>query len=372
MEAPGGVAGDDRTMTPSLRVAINGFGRIGRQVLRQASRDENLTVVAINTRETTPAVLAQLFRYDSVFGRYAGEVHAETDRLVVDGREVLVSTAPDPSGCSWEAIGVDVVIEATGSFRLRDDAAAHLRSGARKVVVTAPCRDADVTLVMGVNHERYDEALHDVVSAASCTTNCLAPMARVLHTAFGLESAMITTVHAYTRDQEIHDAAHPDPRRGRAAGLNMTPTATGAASAIDIVMPELAGRLDGIAIRVPVPDVSLVDLTATLSMAATSAQVNDAFLRASGENGWTGLLAATDEPLVSSDFVGDRHSCTIDLASTRQGPGNQVKVLGWYDNEAGYAARVIDVVRLLGRVIPPLLPPSPASVALRHVASVHG
>jgi glyceraldehyde 3-phosphate dehydrogenase len=348
VEAPGGVAGDDRTMTPSLRVAINGFGRIGRQVLRQASRDENLTVVAINTRETTPAVLAQLFRYDSVFGRYAGEVHAEADRLVVDGREVLVSTAPDPSGCSWEAIGVDVVIEATGSFRLRDDAAAHLRSGARKVVVTAPCRDADVTLVMGVNHERYDEALHDVVSAASCTTNCLAPMARVLHTAFGLESAMITTVHAYTRDQEIHDAAHPDPRRGRAAGLNMTPTATGAASAIDIVMPELAGRLDGIA------------------------QVNDAFLRASGENGWTGLLAATDEPLVSSDFVGDRHSCTIDLASTRQGPGNQVKVLGWYDNEAGYAARVIDVVRLLGRVIPPLLPPSPASVALRHVASVHG
>ncbi|MBA2389121.1 MAG: type I glyceraldehyde-3-phosphate dehydrogenase, partial [Geodermatophilaceae bacterium] len=316
---------------PPVRVAINGFGRIGRQVLRQVSRDEQLCVVAVNTRRTTPAVLAQLFRYDSVFGRYHGEVHAGTGMLVVDGREVLVSTEADPENCRWGDLGVDVVVEATGCFRLRDEAAAHLRCGARKVIVTAPCRDADITIVMGVNHQRYDDDAHDVVSAASCTTNCLAPMARVLHQSFGLESGMVTTVHAYTRDQEIHDAAHDDPRRGRAACLNMTPTATGAASAIDTVMPELAGRLHGIAIRVPVPDVSLVDLTATLGTDATNREVNDAFLRASAEAGWAGLLAATDEPLVSSDFVGDRHSCTVDMASTRRGRGNQVKVLGWYD-----------------------------------------
>ncbi|CAN5118563.1 glyceraldehyde-3-phosphate dehydrogenase [soil metagenome] len=349
---PEASADENRVMSrPPVRLAINGFGRIGRQVLRQTALDEQLRVVAVNTRRTTPAVLAQLFRYDSVFGRYRGEVHAAPGMLVVDGREVLVSTESDPGDCRWGDLGIDVVVEATGNFRHRDEAAAHLRSGARKVIVTAPCRDADVTVVMGVNHGAYDDA-HEVVSAASCTTNCLAPMARVLHSAFGLDSGMVTTVHAYTRDQEIHDAAHDDPRRGRAACLNMTPTATGAASAMDTVMPELAGRLHGIAIRVPVPDVSLVDLTATLSLDVTAAEVNEAFLGAAGEPAWAGLLAATDEPLVSSDFVGDRHSCTIDLASTRRGRGNQVKVLGWYDNEAAYAARVVDIARLVGAFRP--------------------
>jgi glyceraldehyde 3-phosphate dehydrogenase len=343
----------DRMSDSTARIAISGFGRIGRQVLRQIVTDHpSLEVVAINSGRGTPEALAYLFKYDSVFGRFAGDVAAEDHHLVVDGKPIRVLTQPEPLLCPWHALEVDVVVEATGSFTTRDAAAAHLKAGAAKVLITAPSRDADLTAVVGVNDDRYLHDGHHVVSAASCTTNCLAPMAKVLQDEFGVESGMVTTVHAYTRDQEIHDAIHEDPRRGRAASANMTPTKTGAAKAIDAVLPELAGRLTGIAVRVPVPDVSLTDLSVVLQRPTSCEEINAVFSTHQADPGWHGILAATDEPLVSSDYLGDRHSCTIDLASTRGGPHNHFKLLGWYDNEAGYAARVIDLVRMLAEGAP--------------------
>jgi glyceraldehyde 3-phosphate dehydrogenase len=258
-----------------------------------------------------------------------------------------VTSEPDPLLCPWHAFDVDVVVEATGRFTHRDDAVAHLKAGARKVLITAPALYEDVTIVMGVNDGAYDPERHHVVSAASCTTNCLAPMLKVLHETFGVTGGLMTTIHAFTRDQELLDATHKDLRRARAATLNMTPTKTGAARAIDRVLPQLAGRIVGIAVRVPVPDVSLVDLCATLERPATVEQVNAAFREAAACS-CAGVLDVTDEPLVSGDFHGDTHSAVIDLASTRGGPGNQAKVLAWYDNEAGYSARVVDLCRLIG------------------------
>ncbi|CAN5312898.1 type I glyceraldehyde-3-phosphate dehydrogenase [soil metagenome] len=332
-----------------VRVALNGFGRIGRQVLRQLAGCSDVTVVAVNNTRGTPATVAQLFKYDSIYGRYAGKVEHDDGHLIVDGEPVRVLTQPQPLLLPWHALEVDVVVEATGAFRSALECSAHLRAGAGKVVVTAPVHDADLTVVMGVNDDRYDPSSASVVSAASCTTNCLAPMASVLHDSFGIAAGLVTTIHAFTRDQEIHDAIHDDPRRGRAASLNMTPTRTGAAKAIDAVLPEIAGRLSGLAVRVPVPDVSLTDLSVVLERPATVAEVNAAFVAAACDPRWAGILAASDEPLVSADYIGDRHSCTIDLDSTRGGLQQQFKVLGWYDNEAGYAARVIDLLRLVGR-----------------------
>lgn len=331
-----------------MRIAINGFGRIGRQVLRRiALAEPDIEVSAVNSIRAEPAMCAHLLKYDSVFGRFAGEVDYDDKHLIVNGSAIRVTSEADPLLLPWHAFDIDVAVEATGRFTLRDDAVAHLKAGARKVLITAPARYEDVTIVMGVNDHAYHADRHHVVSAASCTTNCLAPMLKVLHEAFGVAGGLMTTIHAFTRDQELLDGTNKDLRRARAATLNMTPTKTGAARAIDKVMPELAGRIVGIAVRVPVPDVSLVDLTATLERVATVEQVNEAFRQAASSS-QTGVIDVTDEPLVSGDFHGDSHSAVIDLVSTRGGPGNQVKVLAWYDNEAGYSARVVDLCRLLG------------------------
>jgi glyceraldehyde 3-phosphate dehydrogenase len=331
-----------------IRVAVNGFGRIGRQVVRQVARSApDVEVVAINSVRARPEVCAHLFKYDSVFGRFAGTVAHDDDHLVIDGHPVRITAQADPLLCPWHAFDVDVVVEATGRFTHRDEAVAHLRAGARKVLITAPARYEDLTVVVGVNDTDYDADRHHVVSAASCTTNCLAPVLSVLHREFGVSGGLMTTIHAFTRDQELLDGTNGDLRRARAATLNMTPTKTGAARAIDRVMPELAGRIVGIAVRVPIPDVSLVDLSATLDVPATVEEINDAFREAAGGR-LRGVLDVTEEPLVSGDFHGDTNSAVMDLVSTRRGPGTQAKVLAWYDNEAGYSARVVDLCRLLG------------------------
>ena len=331
----------------TTRIAINGFGRIGRQVLRQIAMGEpDLEVVAVNSSRTTPQAAEHMFKYDSVFGRYKGKVESDKQNLIVDGRPIRITDQRDPLLCPWHAFEVDIVVEATGHFNHREAAAKHLKAGAGKVVLTAPGQYEDCTLVMGVNDQIYDHDRHWIISAASCTTNCLAPMLKVLHNEFGIEGALMTTIHAFTRDQQLLDGTHSDPRRARAATLNMTPTKTGAAKAIDKVMPELAGRIVGIAVRVPVPDVSLVDLSVTLDRGTTTQEINDAF-RAYAIGPMARVLDVTDEPLVSSDFHGDTHSTVMDLASTRRGPGTQAKVLAWYDNEAGYSARVVDVCKLI-------------------------
>jgi glyceraldehyde 3-phosphate dehydrogenase len=333
----------------TTRIAINGFGRIGRQVLRQISLSEpELEVVAVNSSRTTPDIAAHMFNYDSVHGRYKGKVDFDNQNMIVDGRPIRITDQRDPLLCPWHAFDVDIVVEATGHFNHREAAAQHLKAGASKVVITAPGQYEDVTIVMGVNDETYDHHRHRVISAASCTTNCLAPMLKVLHAEFGVEGALMTTIHAFTRDQSLLDGTHRDLRRARAATLNMTPTKTGAAKAIDKVMPELAGRIVGIAVRVPVPDVSLVDLSVTLSREASVEEINDAFLSAALRPSLSRVLDCTVEPLVSSDFAGDTHSTVMDLASTRRGPGTQAKVLAWYDNEAGYSARVVDLCSLIG------------------------
>ena len=355
----------DRTGT---RVAINGFGRIGRQVLRQIARSgADIDVVVVNSVRAKPDLCAHLFKYDSVFGRFAGSVESDDDHLVIDGRPVRVTAQADPLLCPWHAFDVDVVVEATGRFTHREEASAHLRAGARKVLITAPARYEDLTVVVGVNDAEYDPDRHHVVSAASCTTNCLAPVLAVLHDSFGVSGGLMTTIHAYTRDQELLDGTNADLRRARAATLNMTPTKTGAARAIDQVMPHLAGRIVGIAVRVPIPDVSLLDLSATLDVPATVEEINDAFRNAAGGR-LRGVLDVTEEPLVSGDFHGDTNSAVMDLVSTRRGPGTQTKVLAWYDNEAGYSARVIDLCRLLGsgrRPVPAaaVVPPPPVALA---------
>jgi glyceraldehyde 3-phosphate dehydrogenase len=333
----------------TVRIGINGFGRIGRQVLRQIARSApDMDVVVVNSVRAKPELCAHLFKYDSVFGRYQGTVDHDDDNLIVDGRQVRITSQADPLLCPWHAFGVDVVIEATGRFTHRDHAVAHLRAGARKVLITAPARYEDLTVVMGVNDDQYDPDRHHVVSAASCTTNCLAPVLTVLHDSFGVSGGLMTTIHAFTRDQELLDGTNGDLRRARAATLNMTPTKTGAAKAIDQVMPHLAGRIVGIAVRVPIPDVSLVDLSATLEVPATVQDINDAFRKASSAGRLRGVLDVTEEPLVSGDFHGDTNSAVMDLVSTRRGPGTQTKVLAWYDNEAGYSARVVELCRLLG------------------------
>ena len=344
-----------------MKIAINGFGRIGRQVLRRIAQSEpGIEVAVVNSIRAEPAVCAHLLKYDSIFGRYPGVVENDDKHLVVDGRTIRVTSEPDPLLCPWHAYGVDVVVEATGRFTHRDDAVAHLKAGARKVLITAPARYEDVTIVMGVNDDAYDPERHHVVSAASCTTNCLAPMLKVLHESFGVAGGLMTTIHAFTRDQELLDGTHKDLRRARAATLNMTPTKTGAARAIDRVMPELAGRIVGIAVRVPIPDVSLVDLNVTLERPVTVGQINEAFVEAAA-GPMAPVLGATDEPLVSCDFHGDTRSAIVDLSSTRRGPGTHAKVLAWYDNEAGYAARVVDLCRILGTTARRHRPPEPVT-----------
>jgi glyceraldehyde 3-phosphate dehydrogenase len=330
-----------------IRVAINGFGRIGRNVLRAAKKAgvTDLDFVAVNDL-TDPGTLAHLLRYDSVHGKYPGTVEVGDNSLVVDGDEIKVFAEKDPAALPWKQLGVDIVIESTGRFTSRDAAAKHLQAGARKVIISAPAKNEDITIVLGVNQEKYDPAKHDVISNASCTTNCLAPVVKVLLDEFGFKRGLMTTVHSYTNDQQILDLPHKDLRRARAAGMSIIPTTTGAAKATALVIPEVKGKIDGVAMRVPTPDVSIVDLTAELEKDVTIQQVNDA-LRAAAEGRMKGILAYTEEELVSVDYTGNPNSSIVDGASTAVLSG-LVKVLAWYDNEWGYSNRCVDLARFVG------------------------
>ncbi len=331
----------------AARVGINGFGRIGRCLLRAELDRSDLEFVAVNDLTDAPT-LAHLLKYDSVHGALDLDVHATDDGIAYGSRELRVLAIRDPAELPWAELGVDIVIESTGAFTKRDDAAKHLSAGAKKVIITAPATDPDITLALGVNDEVYEPAQHHVISNASCTTNCLAPVAKVLNQEFGLRRGWMTTTHAYTTDQRILDLPHSDLRRARAAGVSMIPTTTGAARAVGLVLPELAGKLDGIAMRVPTSDVSVVDLVAELDRAATPEQINESFEKAA-EGPMKGVLQVSNEPLVSIDFLGNPHSSIVDAANTRVLEGNLVKVLSWYDNEWGYANRVADVALLISR-----------------------
>jgi glyceraldehyde 3-phosphate dehydrogenase len=329
----------------TIRIGINGMGRIGREYLRYAVDSDDLEVVAVNDIAEISA-LARLLRHDSTFGPFRKEVEANDGTLVVDGRKIVVSSAREPRQLDWAGHGVGIVIESTGKFRAREAAAGHLAAGASRVIISAPGKRVDATIVMGVNEEMYDPAAHRVISNASCTTNCVAPMVKVLHDAFGLERGFMTTVHAYTNDQNVLDAPHKDPRRARSAAVNIIPTTTGAARAVGEVLPQLAGRLDGVALRVPVVDGSLVDLGVLLDRDVTVDEVNAAFAAAAGSGPLAGRLRYTTEPIVSSDVIGDQASCVLDAALT-QAAGRFVKVFGWYDNEWGYTCRLADLTRLV-------------------------
>ena len=334
-----------------VRVAINGFGRIGRNVLRYAKQSaSDLDFVAVNDL-TDSKTLAHLLRWDSVHGRYPGTVEVTERGLRVDGDEIVVSAEKDPAKLPWKDLEVDIVVESTGIFSDRDKAAKHLEAGARKVIISAPAKKEDITIVMGVNEDAYDPEKHDVISNASCTTNCLAPVAKVIMERFGFRHGLMTTVHSYTNDQNILDLPHKDLRRARAAALSMIPTTTGAAKATALVLPELKGKIDGMAIRVPTPDVSIVDLTVEVEKETTVQEVNDAFREAAAGK-LQGILGITDEPLVSVDFTGDSRSSIVDAGGTSVIDGRMVKVLSWYDNEWGYSARVVDLVRYVAERLP--------------------
>lgn len=329
------------------RVAINGFGRIGRNILRAARKyDAPLDFVAVNDL-TDNQTLAHLLRYDSVHGTYDGAVELSGDGIVVDGEQIRVFSEKDPAQLPWKDLGVDIVFEGTGRFTKRDDAAKHIEGGARKVLITAPAKGEDITIVMGVNHDKYDASAHHVISNASCTTNCLAPVVKVLLDNFGFRRGLMTTVHAYTNDQNILDLPHKDLRRARAAGMSIIPTTTGAAKATSLVLPEVKGRIDGMAMRVPTPDVSIVDLTAELEKDVTTEAINDAF-RSAAQAGLKGILDVSDEPLVSIDYTGNPNSAIVDLLSTFVIEDRMVKVMSWYDNEWGYSVRCVDMAAFIG------------------------
>ncbi len=329
-----------------MRIAINGLGRVGRALLRQAALSDDLEVVAVNDL-ADPKTLATLLRRDTTYGPFPLSVEAGDDCLVIDGRKLPWSNAATPTELPWASYAVDVAVECTGRFRTGDSAGGHLEAGARKVVISAPGKDVDATFVMGINDDQYDPHHHDVVSNASCTTNCVAPMVSVLHRAFGVQQGFMTTVHAYTGDQNLIDAPHKDLRRARSAAVNIIPTTTGAARAVGQVLPELEGKLDGVALRVPVVDGSLVDLAVLLDRDVTVAEVNAVFEAASRSEELGGRLRYEDEPIVSVDVIGDPASCVFDSALT-QVSGRFVKVFGWYDNEWGYTSRLAELVRLVG------------------------
>ena len=329
----------------AVRVGINGFGRIGRNIMRAALGDKNIDFVAVNDL-TNAATLAHLLKYDSVLGNIHAKVDAKGDEISVDGESFKVLSLKDPAQLPWKDLEVDVVFESTGLFTNRDAAAKHIAAGAKKVVITAPAKGPDITIVLGVNEEKYDPAKHEVISNASCTTNCLAPVAKVLHQTFGIDKGWMTTIHSYTNDQHLLDLPHKDLRRARAAALSMIPTTTGAAAAVGEVLPELKGRLDGFAMRVPTPNVSVVDLAAILRKNTTAEDVNAA-LKAAAEGPMKGILAYSTAPLVSIDFKGNPNSSILDAEYTKVMDGNFVKVLSWYDNEWGYSNRCVDLLRLL-------------------------
>jgi glyceraldehyde 3-phosphate dehydrogenase len=333
----------------AVKVGINGFGRIGRNVFRAAQASEaDIEFVAVNDLVDT-ATMAHLLKYDSILGRFPGEVEAGDEAISVDGREIKVLAERDPEQLPWGDLGVDVVIESTGFFTKGEDAAKHLTAGAKKVIISAPATDPDVTVALGVNFDDvYDPDRHHVISNASCTTNCLAPLAKVLHEAFGIEQGLMTTIHAYTADQRLQDMPHKDPRRSRAAALNLIPTTTGAAKAVGLVLPELNGKLNGFSIRAPVPTGSVVDLVFTTPNPLEKDQINAA-LKAAAEGPLKGILAYTEDPIVSTDIVGDPHSSIVDALSTMTiGDGRMAKVISWYDNEWGYSNRCVE---LAGKVL---------------------
>jgi glyceraldehyde 3-phosphate dehydrogenase len=332
----------------AIRVGINGFGRIGRQVLRAAKQQgvADIDFVAINDLTDT-ATLAHLFKYDSVHGRFDGEVGHEADAITVDGDRIRILAERDPAKLPWKDLGVDIVLESTGRFTKASDARLHMQAGAKKVIISAPATDEDITVVMGVNSDKYDPASHHIISNASCTTNCLVPMVKVIRDTFGFISGSMVTIHSYTNDQSILDLPHKDLRRARAAAVSMIPTTTGAAKATSLVIPEVKGKIDGIAVRVPTPDVSLTDLTCIVERPVTKDEVNAAF-KAASEGALTGILGYSEVPLVSVDYIGDPHSCTLDALSTIVINGNMVKISGWYDNEWGYSSRCVDLLRFVG------------------------
>jgi glyceraldehyde 3-phosphate dehydrogenase len=330
----------------SVKLGINGFGRIGRLVFRASLKHPDVEVVAVNDL-TDSATMAHLLKYDSVHGMLDRSIVAKDDVIEVDGKAVAITSIKDPAMVPWKEFGVDIVAECTGLFRDRESAEKHLAAGARKVIISAPAKDPDITIVLGVNSNRYDPRQHQIISNASCTTNCLAPVAKVLLENFGIRSGLMTTIHSYTGDQRLLDFPHKDLRRARAAALSMIPTTTGAARAVALVLPDLAGRLNGLAIRVPTPNVSIVDFVATVEKSGvTVSDVNDAFKKASEES-LRGILAYSDLPLVSSDYNGSQFSSIVD-APTTYVVDNMVKVLAWYDNETGYSSRMVDLAALIG------------------------
>ena len=329
----------------AIKVGINGFGRIGRNIMRAAMAYDDIDIVAVNDL-TSAATLAHLLKYDSILGNLKADIKATDKTISVDGDEFQVLAEKDPKALPWKALGVDVVFESTGRFTNKEDAVKHIQGGAKRVVITAPAKGHDLMVVVGVNHTAYDPAKHQVISNASCTTNCLAPIAKVLDESFGIQKGWMTTVHAYTNDQNLLDLPHKDLRRARAAALSIIPTSTGAASAVGEVLPNLKGKLDGFALRVPTPNVSVVDLNAIVSKPATAESVNAAFKAAAGGQ-LKGILEYVTEPLVSIDFRGNPHSAMLDAAYTKVMDGNFVKVLAWYDNEWGYSTRCVDLIRYM-------------------------
>lgn len=329
----------------AIKVGINGFGRIGRNIMRAAMAHDDIDIVAVNDL-TDAGTLAHLLKYDSILGNLKADISADGDSITVDGDAFKVLAIKDPAQLPWGDLGVDVVFEGTGRFTNRDDAAKHLAGGAKKVIITAPAKKPDVTVVMGVNHDKYDPSAHQIISNASCTTNCLAPVAKVLHESFGIKSGWMTTVHAYTNDQNLLDLPHKDIRRARAAALSIIPTTTGAASAVGEVLPALKGRLDGIAMRVPTPNVSVVDLNAILEKSTSADEINAAF-KAAADGPLKGILEYVTAPLVSIDFRGNPHSAMLDVAYTKVMDGNFAKIMAWYDNEWGYSNRCVDLLRFM-------------------------
>jgi glyceraldehyde 3-phosphate dehydrogenase len=329
----------------AIRIGINGFGRIGRNILRAALPDKNLEIVAVND-VTDAKTLGHLLKYDSILGNLHHEVRVEGDTILVDGRKVKVLSTKDPAALPWKDLGVEYAIESTGLFTDADKARVHLAGGAKKVIISSPAKGEDITIVMGVNHEKYDASRHHIVSNASCTTNCLAPVAKVLHDSFGIVKGQMTTIHSYTNDQKILDLPHKDLRRARAAALSMIPTSTGAAKAIHLVIPELKGRLDGVSIRVPTPNVSVVDLTVELKGEATAEAINEAMKKAAA-GALKGVLDVSTEELVSIDFRGNPASSILDAPLTKVLQGNLAKVFAWYDNEWGFSNRMGDLIRFM-------------------------
>ncbi len=335
-------------MATKLRVGINGFGRIGRQVVRAAKeRGAALDIVAINDLTDTKT-LAHLFKYDSVHGRFDGEVSHDADSITINGDKIKVLKEKDPALLPWKDLGVDVVLESTGRFTKAEDAKKHIAGGAKKVIISAPATGEDITLVLGVNGDKYDASKHTIISNASCTTNCVAPMVKVVRDAFGMKHASMVTIHSYTNDQNILDLPHKDLRRARAAALSMIPTSTGAAKATSLVIPEVKGKIDGTSIRVPTPDVSITELTVEVEKGTTIAEVNAAF-KAAAEGALKGIVGYSEEELVSCDYIGNPHSVVLDAKSTNVIDGTLVKVSGWYDNEWGYSSRCVDLLLMVGK-----------------------